>query len=89
MSDYRLSGKADDDLGGIYLYSYRHFGETKADEYLLALAERFFMLAEQPHLGKQIDYIRDGYRRFDHESHAIFYQITDFVVQIMRILHSM
>ncbi len=88
MADYRLSGKADDDLNEIYLYSYQRFGESKADDYLLNMERCFIMLANQPRLGRQIDNIRKGYRRLDHGNHAIFYKITDKNIIIMRVLHA-
>lgn len=89
MPEYRLSGKADEDLGEIYVYSYQRFGEAKADAYLLALEERFFLLADQPSLGRRIDHIREGYLRWDHESHSIFYKTTDDGIIVMRVLHAM
>ena len=39
MGDYQLSGKADEDLDGIYDYSIRQFGEKVADEYFLSLTD--------------------------------------------------
>ena len=89
MPEYRLSGKADEDLGEIYVSSHQRFGEAKADAYLLALEERFFLLADQPSLGRRIDHIREGCLRWDHESHSIFYKITDSGIIIMRVLHAM
>ena len=89
MPEYRLSGKADEDLGEIYVYSHQRFGEAKADAYLLALEERFFLLADQPSLGRRIDHIREGYLRWDHESHSIFYKTTRDGIIVMRVLHAM
>jgi toxin ParE1/3/4 len=65
MAEYELSNKADDDLNEIYLFSRQRFGEAKADAYLLALEERFSVLASQPRLGRQIDQIRPGYFRMN------------------------
>ncbi|MBF0381314.1 MAG: type II toxin-antitoxin system RelE/ParE family toxin [Magnetococcales bacterium] len=76
-------------MSGIYLYSYRQYGESKADEYLLALEKCFIMLTEQPHLGREIDHIRKGLRSLDYENHAIFYKTTDEGVMIMRVIYSM
>ncbi len=89
MPEYRLSGKADEDLGEIYVFSHQRFGEAKADAYLLALEERFSILADQPSLGRPIGHIREGYLRWDHESHAIFYKTTEDGIIIMRVLHGM
>ena len=87
MAEYLLSGKADEDLTEIYTFSYQHFGEARAAAYLMALEERFSILAKQPLLGRQIDQIRKGYFRYEQESHSIFYRQTKTGVTIMRVLH--
>ena len=87
MADYELSNKADEDLAEIYTFSYNRFGELKADAYLLALEECFYMLVEQPHLGRKIDYIRAGYLQYEHTSHSIFYMLKEDGILIQRVLH--
>ena len=89
MANYQLSVKADDDLTELYLYSHRELGEAQADAYLFALEERFFLLADNPRLGRQIDSVRPGYFRWDHKSHSIFYKAADYGIIVMRILHGM
>jgi len=87
MADYRLSNKADDDLAGIFTYSFQNFGEAKARAYLLSLHECLSLLAEQPAIGRKIDHIRQGYLRHEHVSHAICYKIRDDGILIVRVLH--
>jgi len=87
MAEYQLSNKADEDLTGIYLFSYRRFGEARADAYLLALEERFSLLASQPRLGRRVDHVRTGYLRYEHASHSIFYRLTENGIMVMRVLH--
>ncbi len=89
MSSYRLTHKAAEDLASIYTFSFERFGESKADAYLMALEERFILLAQNPALGQRIDFIRSGYRRFRHVSHTIFYTADEEgVITIVRVLHS-
>ena len=88
MADYQLSGKAEEDLIGIYTFSYQKFGVAKADAYLLALEERFYSLAERPFLGRSIDHTRQGYRQYEHVSHSIFYTVDDYGITVMRVLHN-
>lgn len=88
MAEYHLSGKAEEDLISIYTFSFQKFGESRADAYLLALEERFYALVERPFLGRSIDHIRQGYRRYEHISHSIFYKVEGDNVIIVRILHS-
>ena len=87
MAEYSLATKADQDLEDIYVFSYRNFGEAKADAYLGALAECFALLAEQPSVGRRIDYIRAGYLRHEHDAYSIFYRRVADGVRIMRVLH--
>lgn len=88
MADYQLSGKAEEDLIDIYTYSWQEFGEIRADAYLQALEEKFLLLAESPFIGRAIDHIRPGYRRFEHASHSVFYTVGDQTITVMRVLHN-
>ncbi|MBF0143572.1 MAG: type II toxin-antitoxin system RelE/ParE family toxin [Magnetococcales bacterium] len=85
--DYILSGKADDDLSEIYLHTHRHFGEAQADAYLMGLDACFRNLAGQPGMGRSVNDLREGYLRWDHERHAIFYKLHPDGIVIMRVLH--
>jgi len=87
MASYELSGPADRDLTEIYVYSYRQFGESTADAYLLALHECFELLAQQPAMGRSIQYLRAGYFRFEHARHTVFYVRTAVGIRVMRVLH--
>ncbi|NVJ93210.1 MAG: type II toxin-antitoxin system RelE/ParE family toxin [Methylocystaceae bacterium] len=88
MREYRLSELADQDLHDIYVYTYRQFGEKQADLYLSELETCFLRLVGHPNLGRDIGYIRDGYLRFEHQHHSVFYQIESDGVYIVRVLHS-
>ena len=73
MAAYRLSGKAEADLDGIYEYTIASFGLAQARDYLNGLHERFRRLAEQPLLGRDAPRISPGLRRHEHRSHVVFY----------------
>jgi toxin ParE1/3/4 len=87
MASYELSGAADRDLTEIYVYSYRQFGESRADAYLHALRDCFALLADQPTMGRSIDSLRTGYFRFEHAHHTVFYVRTRVGIRVMRVLH--
>jgi toxin ParE1/3/4 len=53
-----LTKAADADLTEIYVYSYREFGEARAEAYFLSLGRCFEQLARFPGMGRSIDYIR-------------------------------
>ena len=87
MADYELSNKSESDLTEIHRFSYRRFGEARADAYLLASEECFLALAERPLLGRRIDLIREDFFRCEHASHSIFYKPKAGGILIVRVLH--
>ena len=87
MAEYQLSQKADEDLAAIFIYSLQNFGEAKAKSYLVSLHECLSLLAEQPRTGREVNHIRPGYFRHEHASHALFYQITNNGIFVVRVLH--
>jgi plasmid stabilization system protein ParE len=52
VPDTVVSNAADGDLGEIYEYSFRTFGEAKADAYFLSLRHCLQALADDPRLGR-------------------------------------
>ena len=86
MASYRLSGRADEDLGRLYEYGIIHYGLERADRYYNGLIERFEELAENPQLWQAVDHIRSGYRRSVYGRHSIYYRIDPDAIVIVRIL---
>lgn len=87
MADYALSRKADADIQEIASYSVRNWSLARAEAYILRLHEAFQRLAESPHLGRNIDELRKGYFRYEHESHVVFYKHSGRGILIVRVLH--
>ncbi|MCH1920957.1 type II toxin-antitoxin system RelE/ParE family toxin [Shewanella sp. A3A] len=70
------------------LFTSRRWGREQRNVYLKQFDESFWLLAENPDIGKTCDDIRVGYRKFPQASHVIFYQqIGSQNIQIIRILH--
>lgn len=88
MATYKLSRAAELDLENIYVYTHKSFGETQADLYLSTLAEKCDLLSGEPALGRKVDHIRTGYRRYDCMSHSIFFRQKTAHIEIIRILHN-
>lgn len=64
------------------------WGKKQRNIYLKQFDESFWLLAENPDIGKTCDEIRIGYRKFLQGSHVIFYlQIGSQQIKIIRILH--
>ena len=87
MAEYVLSQKADSDLTDIYFHSYRAFGEAKADAYFLSLRDCLQALAENPRLGRAVDYLRPGLFRHRHARHIVFYLRENDGIFVVRVLH--
>ncbi len=88
MKPFKLTVSAKADLKDIALFTQRKWGKEQRNLYLKQFDESFWMLSENPVLGRRCDEIRDGYRKFPQGSHVIFYRQTDSQeILIIRILH--
>jgi len=87
MAEYVLSNKADDDLGGIYVYSAQTFGEARADAYFLGLRDCLQALADTPRLGRPAELATAGLLRHEHGRHIVFYLMETGGIFVVRILH--
>lgn len=87
MPQYRLSRKAEKDIVNIARYTIEQFGIEQARTYRDSLIACFRSLGETPGIGRKVDYIREGYRRFDDRSHVIFYKSDGRDILIVRVLH--
>ena len=88
MSKFELSGKAKSDLIKIAKYTQLTWGTAQRNDYLKLLDNTFYQLADEPMLGVNCDYIRDGYRKQPQGSHVIYYKKhKKDPILIVRILH--
>lgn len=85
---FTLTNKAKADLKKIGRYTQEHWGRDQRNQYLTMMDACFHQLAANPHIGKDCNEIRDGYRKFNAGSHVIFYRqtLTD-TIEIVRVLH--
>ena len=86
MIKYRLTEEAKEDLRRIYVYGYKEFGESLADEYFHSFFEAFIKIAKSPLIYQSVDNIRLGYRRCPHRSDVIYYRINQDTIEIMAII---
>ena len=88
MSHFMLRPKAEQDLERIWHYTLDTWGDQQADTYIRQLNERFHMLADDPGIGRDCEYIRPAYRKYAVGQHVIFYRaVSDDAIEIVRILH--
>lgn len=83
------SAQADSDLDSIWYYVATESGSIEiADRLVDAITERFFLLAEYPHMGRHRDNdLRPGVRSFPVGKYVIFYRVQDGDVFVLRVLH--
>ncbi|MDZ7801382.1 MAG: type II toxin-antitoxin system RelE/ParE family toxin [Trueperaceae bacterium] len=87
MRTARLRRRAERDLIDIWHYTAERWNEDQADAYLDVIGLAIQQLVLQPEMGVRRDGVRDGYRVFFVDRHAIYYRITPSAVQIVRVLH--
>lgn len=88
MPKVELTHAAADDLDAIFEHSLAQFGLDQTERYVISLKNCLDLLASNPHLGKNASELRQGYQRFPHESHVVFYQVIDDGILIVRLLHA-
>ena len=88
MRKFLLSTKAKSDVIKIARYTELTWGKVQRNDYLKILDNTFQLLAEEPELGLNCDYIREGYSKYPQSSHVIYYKQQKVgQIIIVRILH--
>lgn len=88
MNKFLLSSKAKTDLIKIAKYTQLTWGIPQRNDYLKVLDSTFQLLANEPELGLNCDYIREGYSKYPQASHVIYYkEYKSKQILIVRILH--
>lgn len=85
---YTLSKAAEKDIEEIIEYSYANFGHNQAEKYRNNLNQTIKNLSQSEYLGKKIDYTGKNLRKYIHQSHAIYYEIENKNIFIIRVLHN-
>ena len=87
MIEIHKQVKAKADLRGIWLYSYKKWGERQADHYYDEMIKGIDLIADYPEIGIACDEIKKGYRCFTIKEHEVYYKITKTRIVIIRVLH--
>lgn len=87
MPNYRLSRLAAEDVADIADYTIEQFGINQARRYRDGLETCFQTLADNPMLGRSASELAPNLKRFEHQSHVVFYVPEEDDVLIVRILH--
>ena len=82
-----ISELAQADLRGIWLYSFKTWGEAQADRYLDELDVGLRECGAEPECGRRRDEVRPGYWSLLIRRHVAFYTVAADEVLIQRVLH--
>ncbi len=86
-AEYRLAPKARDDMEAVWLFSLNQWGAKQADRYITDLTTGFCFLADSPKAGMTCNHIRTDYRRYPVIRDIIYYRVTDYGIEVIRVLH--
>ncbi len=88
MAKYRFTNEAVKDLEEIWSYTNKKWSIEQADRYYNLIIDEIEFISSNPHLGKSIDYIKEGYKSTKVKSHVVFYkQHENDTILIVKILH--
>ena len=85
---YRLSLRAERDIGDIYRKGAALFGMERADSYQNGLRRSFDMLAANPRLARERTELKRLVRLHPYQAHMIVYVEHDNGILIVRVLHA-
>ena len=84
---YKLSKEADNDLIELYVYGYKQFGESRAENYFSELENCFQLLSETPLICRERKEFNPHIRIHHHGRHIVIYLIQTDHILIVRVLH--
>jgi toxin ParE1/3/4 len=88
VSSFELTRSAQADLKSIAKFTQERWGVRQRNTYLREIDQVFRALAKNPVMGRACDEVREGYRKFPHGSHVIYYRQDDTdLLLVVRILH--
>lgn len=87
MGKFHLTNRAVADLSDIADFTIQSFGIEQARFYRDGLNSCFEILAANPQLGRSAAELAPNLKRFEYQSHVVFYKSQDTDILIVRILH--
>jgi toxin ParE1/3/4 len=87
VAKFLLTNLAVTDLSDIADFTIQTFGAEQARSYFDGLGHCFEILAENPQLGRNTAELAPNLKRFEYQSHVVFYVPKEAHILIVRILH--
>jgi toxin ParE1/3/4 len=88
MSHYTLSPRAEADLGEIWDFTVKTWGEQQAEDYIRLLVGAIEAVADNPRRGRPCDEVRKGYHKYLAGSHVIIFRKIKSGIDVVRVLHA-
>ena len=86
MSDYILSATAKDNLNDIWLHIFELSRDVEfADSFVESFTTAFETIAQTPKIGESREYLRPGFRKWNHRKYIIYYKPQENIVRIEQI----
>lgn len=83
-----LSPLAELDFKEVLVYSIKHWGESRADQYEADILDALDDIARFPEIGSKRNALMAGMRRFVVKDYSILYQIRTRDIYVFRIVHA-
>ena len=88
MSKFKLTVKAKADLKNIAKFTEKTWNKKQRNSYLKQFDNTFKLISNTPGIGKDCDFIKEGYLKYPQGSHIIFYKkVSADEILVVRILH--
>ena len=88
MSNFKLTVKAKEDLKNIAKFTEKTWNKKQRNSYLKQFDNTFKLISNTPGIGKDCDFIKEGYLKYPQGSHIIFYKkVSADEILVVRILH--
>ena len=76
------------DLRVIWDHTAGHWGQSKAEEYLLGMGRLFTLLADHPEIARERRDFRPPIRLHPFQSHLVIFTASDAALEIIRVVHN-
>jgi toxin ParE1/3/4 len=87
MKELVFSPRARSDLDEIWDFTAERWDEEQADSYLRRIFAACEDLARGARISRSAEGVRSGYRKYAVESHVVYFQESDSILNVIRILH--
>ena len=82
-----ITNDAAEDISSIIDYTISQFGLAQAEKYYHGLEDKFTSIVEGGAHFQDYSFVREGLKRTNYQSHAIYYRCIEEDILILHVLH--